>query len=187
MSVDRHHSYVPLLQQEQDEQDISCSTAAHTPGVAPAEQPRDATSKCSPVSLGVAAEKLSSSSRPTAVRDVKMLLRVFFVQGLFVGGRWRFPLLLALTAGGYEAVATTVLDVVGDFYMAISSLDAQLFVQVHTAVNSPVEIATMIAEHAQVVQSNLQQNKTCFVLSYCFRYSWESVAVPSSLPPPIVG
>lgn len=44
-----------------------------------------------------------------------------------------FPLLLTLSAGAYEAVAATVLNVIGDFYLAISSLDAELFMQVRNS------------------------------------------------------
>lgn len=73
--------------------------------------------------------------RPPATKaggahNLIMLLRVFFVRGLFTDKRWLFPLLLAVSAGAYEAVAATVLNVIGDFYMAISSLDAELFLQV---------------------------------------------------------
>lgn len=61
--------------------------------------------------------------------DLSMLLRVFFVRGLFVGRRWLFPLILACTATSYEIAASTILNVIGDFYLAISSLDAELFLQ----------------------------------------------------------
>ena len=63
-------------------------------------------------------------------RDLSMLFRVFFVRGLFVGRRWLFPLVLACTASSYEIAASTILNVIGDFYLAISSLDAELFLQV---------------------------------------------------------
>lgn len=75
---------------------------------------------------GAAAAAADSSGR----RNLLMLFRVFFVRGLLVDKRWVFPLLLAVSAGAYEAVAATILDVIGDFYMAISSLDAHLFLQV---------------------------------------------------------
>ncbi|CAM9949159.1 unnamed protein product, partial [Laminaria digitata] len=50
-------------------------------------------------------------------RDLSMLFRVFFVRGLFVGRRWLFPLVLACTASGYEIAASTILNVIGDFYL----------------------------------------------------------------------
>lgn len=71
-----------------------------------------------------------AAAASTGRRNLLMLFRVFFVRGLFVDQRWVFSLLLAVSAGAYEAVAATVLNVIGDFYMAISSLDAHLFLQV---------------------------------------------------------
>lgn len=68
--------------------------------------------------------------RPSAfVLDLSMLVRVFFVRGLFIEQRWLFPLLLAGTAVGYEVAASTVLNVIGEFYLAISSMDTPLFLQ----------------------------------------------------------
>lgn len=64
------------------------------------------------------------------VEDLSMLVRVFLYRGLFSERRWLFPALLAVTAAGYEITAATILNVIGDFYLAISSLDAQLFFQV---------------------------------------------------------
>lgn len=58
-----------------------------------------------------------------------MLVRVFLVRGLFVGQRWVFPLLLACSGVGYEAAASVVLNVIGEFYLAISSMDTPLFLQ----------------------------------------------------------
>lgn len=71
-----------------------------------------------------------SFCRPSAfVLDLSMLVRVFFVRGLFIEQRWLFPLLLACTAVGYEVAASTVLNVIGEFYLAISSMDTPLFLQ----------------------------------------------------------
>lgn len=71
--------------------------------------------------------------RRTCIENLSMTVRVFFVRGLFVGRRWVFPLLLACTAASYEIAASTILGVIGDFYLAISSMDATLFVQVRGA------------------------------------------------------
>lgn len=76
----------------------------------------------------------------TFFRDLSMLFRVFFVRGLFVGRRWLFPLVLACTASGYEIAASTILNVIGDFYLAISSLDADLFLQVCMYVRMRVHV-----------------------------------------------
>ena len=68
--------------------------------------------------------------RPSAfVVDLSMLIRVFFVRGLFTERRWLFPLLLAVTAVGYEVAAATILNVIAEFYLAISSMDTPLFLQ----------------------------------------------------------
>ena len=58
-----------------------------------------------------------------------MLVRVFFIRGLFVGRRWLFPLVLACSASSYEVAASTILQVISDFYLAVSSMDAPLFLQ----------------------------------------------------------
>lgn len=63
------------------------------------------------------------------VPDLSMLVRVFFVRGLFLEQRWLFPLVLACSAVSYEVAASTILSVISDFYLAISSMDAQLFLQ----------------------------------------------------------
>ncbi|CAN0196610.1 unnamed protein product [Ectocarpus sp. 13 AM-2016] len=62
--------------------------------------------------------------------DLDMLVRVFLVRGLFVERRWVFPLILTVTATAYEVCAASILNVISEFYLAISTLDAQLFVQV---------------------------------------------------------
>lgn len=72
-------------------------------------------------------------------RDLSMLFRVFFVRGLFVGRRWLFPVVLVCTASGYEIAASTILNVIGDFYLAISSLDAELFLQVRVCISLDAE------------------------------------------------
>jgi hypothetical protein len=41
--------------------------------------------------------------------------------------RWFFPFLLLGAACGYEAAATEIMDVIGDFYYAISDLDFGMF------------------------------------------------------------
>ncbi|CBJ30684.1 ATP-binding cassette, sub-family D, member 4 [Ectocarpus siliculosus] len=64
------------------------------------------------------------------VADLGMLVRVFLLRGLFVERRWVFPLILTVTATAYEVCAASILNVISDFYLAISTLDAQLFVQV---------------------------------------------------------
>lgn len=61
--------------------------------------------------------------------DLGMLVRVFLLRGLFVERRWVFPLILTVTATAYEVCAASILNVISDFYLAISTLDAQLFVQ----------------------------------------------------------
>lgn len=66
-------------------------------------------------------------------RDVSMVVRVFFLRGFFVDRRWVFPLLLACSAGCYEAAAATILNVISDFYVAITSMDATLFLRVWPA------------------------------------------------------
>lgn len=63
------------------------------------------------------------------VPDVSMLVRVFLVRGLFVEQRWLFPMVLACSAVSYEVAASTILSVISDFYLAISSMDAELFLQ----------------------------------------------------------
>lgn len=63
------------------------------------------------------------------VLDLSMLVRVFFYRGLFVGQRWLFPLLLATSAVAYEVAASTILNVIGEFYLAISSMNTPLFLQ----------------------------------------------------------
>ncbi|CAM9719917.1 unnamed protein product, partial [Choristocarpus tenellus] len=67
--------------------------------------------------------------RWSVLRDIAIAVRVFFWCGLFVNGQWRFPLLLACSAASYEVVASTVMNIIGDFYEAISSQDADLFVK----------------------------------------------------------
>lgn len=66
----------------------------------------------------------------SCIQDLGMLSRVFLLRGLFVGRRWVFPALLACSAASYEVAASTILSVIGDFYLAISSMDANLFLQV---------------------------------------------------------
>lgn len=85
---------------------------------------------CSSGAAAGAASTAPSLCRPSAfVLDLSMLVRVFFVRGLFVEQRWLFPLLLACSALGYEVAASTVLNVIGEFYLAISSMDTPLFLQ----------------------------------------------------------
>lgn len=72
----------------------------------------------------------ANARRSAYFKDTSMTVRVFLVRGLFVGRKWLFPLLLACSAFGYEIAASTILNVIGDFYLAISSLDVQLFLQV---------------------------------------------------------
>ncbi|CAM9546170.1 unnamed protein product, partial [Ectocarpus sp. 12 AP-2014] len=74
-----------------------------------------------------AGQRRSSSS---FFADLSMLVRVFLLRGLFVERRWVFPLILTVTATAYEVCAASILNVISDFYLAISTLDAQLFVQV---------------------------------------------------------
>lgn len=81
-------------------------------------------------SVGMSAAARPPAPTATAFRDVGTLVRVFFIHGLFVRQRWMFPLLLAICAGAYEAAAATVMDVIGDFYFAISSMQADLFLRV---------------------------------------------------------
>lgn len=86
-------------------------------------------------SVGVSAARPPAPTA-TALRDAWTLIRVFFVRGLFVSGRWIFPLLLAISAGAYEAAAATVMNVIGDFYFAISSMNSALFLEVSLCVRS---------------------------------------------------
>lgn len=44
--------------------------------------------------------------------------------------RWFFPLLMVAAACGYEAAATEIMDVIGDFYFTISDQDFKEFLQV---------------------------------------------------------
>lgn len=76
------------------------------------------------------ASKHQHAENKTWLQDLSMLLRVFLVRGLFVKRRWLFPLVLACSAASYEVAASTILNVIGDFYLAISSRDASLFLQV---------------------------------------------------------
>lgn len=76
------------------------------------------------------ASKYQHADRKTWIQDLIMLLRVFLVRGLFVKRRWLFPLVLAASAASYEIAASTILNVIGNFYLAISSRDASLFLQV---------------------------------------------------------
>lgn len=87
-------------------------------------------SACSASAAAGAASTAPRLCRPSAfVLDLGMLVRVFFVRGLFVEQRWLFPVLLAAFAIGYEAAASTILSVIGEFYLAISSSDTALFLQ----------------------------------------------------------
>lgn len=83
------------------------------------------------LSAGNSSTKHQHIDNKTWLQDLIMLLRVFLVRGLFVKRRWLFPLLLACSAASYEVAASTILNVIGDFYLAISSRDASLFLQVN--------------------------------------------------------
>lgn len=80
---------------------------------------------------GVGAGGAGNPKRSTGsfVADLSMLVRVFLYRGLLSERRWLFPMLLAVTAAGYEITAATILNVIGDFYLAISSMDTVLFFQ----------------------------------------------------------
>lgn len=95
------------------------------PGAADADDPTD-----SATPLGASPKPWCTFTTNTLTKDVSMMLRVFFVHGLFVDRRWVFPLLLACSAGCYEAAAATILNVISDFYLAISSQNAGLFLTV---------------------------------------------------------
>lgn len=128
MPVARRHSYARLIPKEDERRDSSATEGAAVFGldevrtglIWPTSRP----------SLAVLVAARQPAPTATAFRDIKTLLRVFFVRGLFVGGRWAFPLLLAISAGAYETAAATVMNVIGDFYYAISSMNSHLFLQV---------------------------------------------------------
>jgi ATP-binding cassette subfamily D (ALD) protein 4 len=61
--------------------------------------------------------------------DLGTVCRVSVYGGLWLDRRWIYPGSLVITAAGYEALATLIGPVIGNFYASISSLDGPLFLR----------------------------------------------------------
>ncbi|CAM9542990.1 unnamed protein product, partial [Scytosiphon promiscuus] len=126
-----HHNSRPTCGVKKRTGLLWTATAAPAPASDDPAPPSDgAGADASAYAYGSTPASARMQSKGSFAEDLSMLLRVFLYRGLLSERRWVFPLALAVTAASYEITAATILNVIGDFYLAISFFSGFSFIEV---------------------------------------------------------